>query len=336
MDEKISTKAVENYGETYATQLLDAFYSSHDRITGPELLVLSPVKQVNLFMIYSVFTSWKEEIEKVQSPYFDFRAESVKSALENLKVELSNHISVKRSDLEPLLRKSVRDALMLIVDPYDFFADLIEEDSTVHAESFRERLKYIKVNRAPLELLLKRMEEKGLRETGSNEAFAILDSILEEVNFTPEDIDGYISQFSQTLPLTIESLYEVRKPTATPVSSPAPKETPKVAVHEAMSQQHTVKPTINEQLSQAPKATVADHFKKIGKIKDSLTINQKFMFTKVLFHGDFELFSQAVEDIDRQDNLQGAMRYLEQNYEEWDRESEEFHEFMELVEKRFS
>jgi hypothetical protein len=30
------------------------------------------------------------------------------------------------------------------------------------------------------------------------------------------------------------------------------------------------------------------------------------------------------------------MKYLEQNYEEWDRESEEFHEFMELVEKRFN
>jgi hypothetical protein len=59
------------------------------------------------------------------------------------------------------------------------------------------------------------------------------------------------------------------------------------------------------------------------------------MFTKVLFHGDFELFSRAIDDLDRQDHMQGALRYLEQNYEDWDRDSEEFHEFMELVEKRF-
>ena len=82
---------------------------------------------------------------------------------------------------------------------------------------------------------------------------------------------------------------------------------------------------------------MADNFQKIGKIKDSLTINQKFMFTKVLFHGDFELFSKAIEQLDRQDNMKGAMRYLENEHSStWDKESEEFHEFMELVEKRFA
>lgn len=80
---------------------------------------------------------------------------------------------------------------------------------------------------------------------------------------------------------------------------------------------------------------VADQFMRITSIKESLTINQKFMFTKVLFHGDFELFSRAIEDLDRQDHLQGALRYLEKNYEEWDRDSEEFHEFMDLLSKRF-
>ena len=61
------------------------------------------------------------------------------------------------------------------------------------------------------------------------------------------------------------------------------------------------------------------------------------MFTKVLFHGDFELFSKAIEQLDRQDNMKGAMRYLENEHAStWDKESEEFHEFMELVEKRFA
>jgi hypothetical protein len=57
----------------------------------------------------------------------------------------------------------------------------------------------------------------------------------------------------------------------------------------------------------------------------------------VLFHGDFELFSKAIEQLDRQDNMKGAMRYLESEHSStWDKESEEFHEFMELVEKRFA
>ncbi len=96
-------------------------------------------------------------------------------------------------------------------------------------------------------------------------------------------------------------------------------------------------PSINDSLNNQPKTTLADNFQKIAKIKDSLTINQKFMFTKVLFHGDFELFSKAIEQLDRQDNMKGAMRYLENEHAStWDKESEEFHEFMELVEKRFA
>ena len=61
------------------------------------------------------------------------------------------------------------------------------------------------------------------------------------------------------------------------------------------------------------------------------------MFSKVLFHGDFELFSKAIDRIDQLDTLSAALRYIDEEYAStWDRDSEEFHEFMELVEKRFS
>ncbi len=36
----------------------------------------------------------------------------------------------------------------------------------------------------------------------------MLDQVLEEVNFTPEDIEGYLAEFSKVLPLKMESLYE--------------------------------------------------------------------------------------------------------------------------------
>ena len=60
------------------------------------------------------------------------------------------------------------------------------------------------------------------------------------------------------------------------------------------------------------------------------------MFTKMLFKGDFEIFSQAVEKLDRLDNINQAMKYFDENYPEWDKESEEYEEFIELVEKRFA
>jgi hypothetical protein len=96
-------------------------------------------------------------------------------------------------------------------------------------------------------------------------------------------------------------------------------------------------PSINDSLTtHQARPSFANNFQKIKKIKDSLTINQKFMFTKVLFHGDFELFSKAIDHLDKLENMKSALRYIEDEHATaWDHESEEFHEFMELVEKRF-
>jgi len=94
--------------------------------------------------------------------------------------------------------------------------------------------------------------------------------------------------------------------------------------------------SLNEKHSRESRATLGQNLHKISRIKDSLTINQKFMFTKVLFHGDFELFSKAIDRLDQLDTIQSALRYIEEEHAStWDRDSEEFHEFMELVEKRF-
>ena len=79
-----------------------------------------------------------------------------------------------------------------------------------------------------------------------------------------------------------------------------------------------------------------DSFRKIARIKDNLSINQKFMFTKVLFYGDFESFSRAIDDLDQLPDMNAALHYLEKHSSTWDRDSKEFHEFMEMVEKRFS
>lgn len=337
MDEKINLKAVEQYCDKYATSVLNTFFNGTNKITGPDILKLCDIRQINLFVIHELFKTWKQENNKIKSPYFDYSDKAVQEAIANLMTTLSNHIAVDREHFAPLLKKAVRHTVMLIVDPYDFFADLIEgEHDQLEFDSFKEQLKYLKINRAPLERLLKKIEEKNVTHLSGNEAFAMLDNILEEVNFTPEDVDGYLAKFSAVLPVTLEQFYEPKRGPQQPekkiiAAEPAP---PKQSSVNSVQQE--VKPTVNEKLAQQPKATVADNFKKITRIKDSLTINQKFMFTKVLFHGDFELFSKAIDDLDRQDNINGALRYLEQNYEEWDRESEEFHEFMELMEKRFS
>ncbi|MFM9075183.1 MAG: hypothetical protein ACKORJ_06395, partial [Bacteroidota bacterium] len=82
---------------------------------------------------------------------------------------------------------------------------------------------------------------------------------------------------------------------------------------------------------------LADNFQKqkIGKLRDHLSINQKFMYTKILFNGDFELFGKAIDRLDMMDNLAQAEKFIDMNYPEWDRASEEYEDFRLMLEKRF-
>jgi len=337
MDEKISLESISRYSNAYSEKVLQVFFSSKNKITGPEILSLSNVQQVNLFVVRELFKAWKEETKKLKSPYFDYESPEIKEVFDTLMERLSNNILVDQSHFTPLFKKAVNQALLAIFDPYDFFSMIITgENNRLEVNAFREEIKYLKINKAPLDRLLQKLVEKEVEEISGNEAFAILDQILEEVNFNPEDVDSYLEKFSSIVPLDASKFLTEKNSTA-PLAATVnePVELQKVQASKNDKEQTKSVP-LHESLNSPTKAPIAG-FQKIAKIKDSLTINQKFMFTKVLFHGDFELFSKAVDHLDRQDNLKGALRYIEQEHAStWDKESEEFHEFMELIEKRFA
>ena len=332
MDEKISLEAIAVYGDAFADKLLKQFFNGKDQITGKEILSLSNVKQVNLFVIREIFRNWKEETRRQKSAYFDNEHPEVKEALANYMSVVSNHILVEQAYFAPLLKKAVSHTLLVVFNPYDFFSMLITgKNNKLEVASFREEIKYLKINKAPLERMVQKLEEKNVRELPGNEAFAILDQILEEVNFTPEDVDGYIQQFSEVLPLDPERFYVSRSKPKQPIpaASVQPEKKQKTEAHQGGA-------SLNEKLVSSQQPAVMDNLRKISKIKDSLSINQKFMFTKVLFYGDFDSFSRAVDELDQLSNMDAAMKYLESHSSSWDKESPEFHEFMEMVEKRFA
>ena len=166
------------------------------------------------------------------------------------------------------------------------------------------------------------------------------------MNFNPEDVEDYLEKFSAVLPLDATKFYIAKPDPIEPRPAPeARAEEEKVYIpasaevkpSAAPQQAIKTKANINDTLTRQNRPTLIDNFQKIAKIKESLSINQKFMFTKVLFHGDFELFSQAIDHIDKLESIKTAIHYIENEHAgTWDHDSEEFHEFMELVEKRFA
>jgi hypothetical protein len=329
MDEKISLEAIAIYGDAYADKVLKSFFSGKDQITGKEILSLCNVQQINLFVIKEIFKSWKEESKKQKSVYFDNEHPEVKEALANYMAAVSNHILIEQPYFAPLLKKAVTQTLLVIFNPYDFFSMLITgKNNKLDVTSFREEIKYLKINKEPLERMLQKLEQKSIRELPGNEAFAILDQILEEVNFNPEDVEEYIQKFSGVLTLNPEKFYvpqHVEK-----IKSKEDRPEPKKPESSSNSSVHDHLSTANQP------AAVMDNLRKISRIKDHLSINQKFMFTKVLFYGDFDSFSRAIDDIDQLPDMKSAITYLERHSSDWDRDSKEFHEFMEMVEKRFA
>lgn len=333
MDEKISLKLVDQYAQQFAKRISDSFFSGKDKISGPEILSLTPIKQINLFVIRDLLNLWKKESEKLKSPYFDYSAPDVKEALLQFQNTLSNHILISKSDFVPLLTNAVSHTLSLVLAPYDFYSEILDGSTgPIVASDLKSEVKYIKINRAPLEKLVVRLEETNRAQISGNEAFAILDQILEEVNFTPEEIEPHLNLFSQVVPVNPEDFYEVKvqKPAPTPVV----KSEPAIVSPQPVVNKTTTAVNVPKEI----KNTLADDLakKKIKRLKENLTINQKFMFTKILFHGDFEIFSEAVEKLDRMDNFSQAMRFLDDGYPHWDRESEEYQEFIEIIENRFS
>lgn len=319
MDERLSLKAVDDYSEDYASKVVASFFSQKTKITGPEILTLCSIHQINLFVLRELLSAWHHEGQKLHSPYFDYSAREVQDELVKLQNVLSNHISITRENFQPLLKKAVSQTIYIIIDPYDFFSDVLDRKGSNHVRTLdlKNDIKYLKINRPPLEKLVQRLQEKQLDLISGKEAFGLLDQILEEVNFNPEDVESYLKEFSKVVPLKPESLYEARQqPTIKKGIAQEPAKKTKVSVA-----------TENK--------TLADSYQKIISIKDSLTINQKFMFTKILFKGDFEIFSEAIDRLDRLDSLQQAMNYFNENYPEWDKDTEEYEEFIELVSKRF-
>ncbi|AFM04762.1 hypothetical protein Fleli_2394 [Bernardetia litoralis DSM 6794] len=85
--------------------------------------------------------------------------------------------------------------------------------------------------------------------------------------------------------------------------------------------------------------TFADRFKPSGKtIKELITLNQKFVFTKKLFGNNQDELENALTAIDSCATHKEAIMFLKNNYimkYDWNFQNDEVKEFWELVELRF-
>jgi len=348
MENNLNYKGIDTYSEQLSKKVVGQAFDGQATITGKEILELTSIRQVNLFVIKNLFSEWQSESAKIKSPYFDYENAEVKKALKVFMNVVSRNISVDQIHLMPLLRSAIKESILLIFSPYHFYTHQISDDEVLTLKQLKSYSKYVKINENIFKSLIEHLSQHGIETIDRETLGRSLSHVFENTEASPEDVDQYLTRFSQMLPLDETVIYgQVAEhfESKTPPQSETPSE-PEVSEPEETSEEQTPineqfdtpMKVLNDELANEAKPTLADIHKnqKIHDIEKHLSINQRFMFIRALFDGDEEQFRSTIQNLERFDDKNSAFQYLSNEYPNWDNESEEVEEFMEIVAKRLA
>jgi hypothetical protein len=334
MDNKLNQSALKKFSKDYA----DAFFLkfAQERFSGPELKNLAQHKQVNLQVIALLFEQWQSERARLQSPFFDFDVPEVQAQLDALMNVLSRHIAVGRKDLRPLLEGGVNTTIQLIFDPYRWWQEKIQSTEKISPETFAGWEKFILVNKALPQAFQQIAGGKVLSKIAALDTLAQAWAQLEE---ELEDTLPHVKQLSQICAPDLDILYQGSTNEEAYTDKPKVYVTPTKTAADGPAPQKVVH-TLYDTLSGDTRPTLADTHRraKVDSLAKIISINQRFMFQKELFGGDQKVFQEALQALEACRSYDEAEGVLSRDYisrYQWDLDSEEAGEFLEVLARRF-
>lgn len=338
MESVINGQYIKSYAETFSEQIIQIFFENKSKIRGEEILALTNIKQVNLFVIKRLMDHWKKEADKLKSPFFNYEDEGVTAKLQELMNILSKNIWVDKKHFQPLLVEGVIDTLYLIFSPYEFFHEELSGSKTSFNKSdLLNKKKFIKINGELFEAFLNKIKLSEKESFTPEDTRKFFNKVCEEINFAPEEPDLYMDKFSEIEPIYLQKIYsEVDERAEEKNQNPQANE----SEHSVLSQYQDSKNTLVHELEKDTSNTVLDfhHKQKIDSIRKNISIHQKFMFVKELFQNSDQEFNQVIDFLDQCEGRKEAMEYLENNYFNpriWEDENEAVIDFMSVIDKKF-
>jgi hypothetical protein len=373
MSTQINGNYLEKYASSYAELVCDQFFSTRQFITGQEIIQLTPSAQVNFFIIKRLFELWQEELGKLKSsPYFDYRDIAVHEALTQFMNVLSRRIKVERRYLESMVQEAVQDAIQVATNPVRFYQGELEKAPAGKINEYlKENKKYFKWNEKLVTSLIDKAgivqdlstfqqaiaanfqalggsldaPEELLATLSATLTFDISSYLGKETSIQPEiedvEEESFVEPEEEVVFESNESYEEEPVPDfeEEPVYE-EPLETPQV---ERAAPQVSFVPSGKVLDAAQLKAVFATETYKgmkgiLGELAESLALNQRFMFTKELFDGNADLLRHALKSVDGLNTFEEAVDLINARYVVelgWDIESEEVHEFMQQVYRKF-
>lgn len=375
MASKLNQTALKNYSADFTNKILADFYADKTVVTGQQLLSLTPSRQVNLAIVSRLFEQWKSDAQAFRSPYFDFENTEVKRAMEDFMNTVSQHIAIKRSDLQPLLQEATEESLLLLLAPGEYFDQKLRAlpNFTFDKENARQLVKYTHMHAGVAKALSLRLTDGGSEFVYVNQALHWLSELIAEGTLL-DNKATYVEEFSKIVPLHVSSIVGEVIPAALPtppLAAPEPPQEKKsffdtalVETPQPVSEPKPAAPVVNiarpEPAQPLPTSTgmnsLNSRFKvdiperteettygnvpiKVDSIMKSIALGQRFMFVNQLFNKNSDAFDEAIHELDRASTYEEArdlMAYKFASRYFWDMSSDAVTDLMAIVKRKFN
>ena len=377
MEFKLNEQGIETYVSALTNKLIADFFSRSNYVEGKDIITFSSYEQVNFFILKNLFSDWQVEMTRLKSPYFDYEDENVQNALNELMNNLSHHIKIQKDDFEGLLYNSIYDTIELVCNPkefvlnslFDFPTDLISFDELkgiskyikTNSHYFDKIIKYYTNDNSivvkELKLYFNSIHEQSKEANLSIDSFVgemsimlpvtksdflIVETVLLESEMEVENIEleaqdnGNTTEVEQTIE-SLENSEERKKNVLEFVEDP---ESLEIKTLNDNFLPEELPETLHDKLSGNVTENLASDFqhKSVRNIKDSIGLNQKFMFQKRLFSGSNDDYEFAFNRLDDFETYEDVSNFLIDQYAQkysWNEKEKEVSELFQLIAKKF-
>src|SRR5690606_41664518 len=108
MSNNIDLNYLESYSRLFTEKVCAEYFGTKKYMNGQEIIRLTPINQINLMIIKSLFGEWQEEWEKLKNnPYCDYKDYAGKEALKEVMNVLFRAIKIERADVQHCSRSAI-------------------------------------------------------------------------------------------------------------------------------------------------------------------------------------------------------------------------------------
>ena len=353
MTNKWNLSEIQNTSKAFAEVVTEEYFKTKENINGSEIIGLTEVKQLNLFILKELFEKWQLEISSLKSPYFNYGEPEVQKALEDFMNILSRYISVNKDSFKSLLEKAARNTIELFTEPKVYFAEEMRNlpDFKLTSNWLTKNGKFFNDYNWVLRELLTKLN--GVDFIYANEAIDFINQQFDDNKIENHSVE--LADIKKIAGLNVSSViannpyqsffdsieeYKMTKPQMVAQEAVIEPEVEVLVEDEPITEirltqvqekiesvvvenrltrtiEKETKVTLHESMQLSSDGSSLSDFhqkRKIDSIKENISLNQRFLFINNLFGSDSSIFNSAIDELEQSKSFSEARDKMIKKY----------------------